>query len=107
MTQTNEINREALRAELLKDLVYKPHFTGFNKENQGAWSIDINGRIFSYFEGIGHFINTQHHLYNKMITEPVMKKIKNGLRITHDDFHGWTAKEIDGFNKNSRPFLFT
>jgi len=53
------------------------------------WKLTLNSRItIEYSEGIGHFINIQHRLWNKLITENIKKDFLKGNKIQIIQFGG-------------------
>jgi hypothetical protein len=68
------------------------------------WQLTLNGKVkIKYSEGIGHFFNTNHCLYNKVVAQPLINGItKRGSYalafsasgITVTDYKGLCTKRI-------------
>ena len=72
MLDFKNINMQATQIKERKDLLFP---------NSINWRIVLNDKVeLEYSEGIGRFINTQHHLANKMITQPIIKALKEALK---------------------------
>lgn len=67
--------------------------------NSFHWTILLNGKfVTEYSEGIGHFINTNHHLYNKLITERIVNRLLACEKVDVNLMSGGiTQKEFKDF----------